>query len=443
MSPFVLRKGRRFGLAALLRRTADVRPEEVTLVFWCWIYIFCVLSSYYVMRPIREQMGVAGGVANLPWLFTATLAGMLVANLPFALLVQRLPRSRFVPLVYRFFGLNILGFAAALHLSGPDQALWIGRAFFVWVSIYNLFVVSVFWQLNVDLFSPEQGRRLFGVISAGATIGAIFGSGITAGLARSVPPPLLLIAAAVLLEVAVLSASRLTRLSPASGDRRASPSAGSADQPVGGSSAIAGLTHAIRSPYLLGVSAFLLLFAITSTFLYFQQAAIVAASFSDRGSQTAFFATLDLCVNTVTLVIQLFVTGRVLGTLGIAVALALLPGLTALGFGVLAFAPTLATVAVFQVLRRSADYSIARPAREVLFTVVPREDRYKAKAFIDTFVYRLGDQVGAWSMALLGAISNAAGALVAILLAIAWLINALWLGRQQRSREKIAAEGLH
>jgi AAA family ATP:ADP antiporter len=258
-------------------------------------------------------------------------------------------------------------------------------------------------------------------------------------LARSVPPPLLLIAAAVLLEVAVLSASRLTRLSPASGDRRASPSAGSADQPVGGSSAIAGLTHAIRSPYLLGVSAFLLLFAITSTFLYFQQAAIVAASFSDRGSQTAFFATLDLCVNTVTLVIQLFVTGRVLGTLGIAVALALLPGLTALGFGVLAFAPTLATVAVFQVLRRSADYSIARPAREVLFTVVPREDRYKAKAFIDTFVYRLGDQVGAWSMALLGAISNAAGALAAILLAIAWLINALWLGRQQRSREKIAA----
>ena len=225
-------------------------------------------------------------------------------------------------------------------------------------------------------------------------------------------------------------------------DRRL-PSAGSADQPVGGSSAIAGLTHAIRSPYLLGVSAFLLLFlllfAITSTFLYFQQAAIVAASFSDRGSQTAFFATLDLCVNTVTLVIQLFVTGRVLGTLGIAVALALLPGLTALGFGVLAFAPTLATVAVFQVLRRSADYSIARPAREVLFTVVPREDRYTAKAFIDTFVYWLGDQVGAWSMALLGASSNAAGALVAILLAIAWLINALWLGRQQRSREKIAA----
>ena len=225
-------------------------------------------------------------------------------------------------------------------------------------------------------------------------------------------------------------------------DRRL-PSAGSEDQPVGGSSAIAGLTHAIRSPYLLGVSAFLLLFlllfAITSTFLYFSRPPSSPPASRIGGRRQRSSPHWIICVNTVTLVIQLFVTGRVLGTLGIAVALALLPGLTALGFGVLAFAPTLATVAVFQVLRRSADYSIARPAREVLFTVVPREDRYTAKAFIDTFVYWLGDQVGAWSMALLGASSNAAGALVAILLAIAWLINALWLGRQQRSREKIAA----
>src|SRR5438067_2679684 len=186
----------------LLRRVIDVRPEEIAVVFWCWLYIFAVLSSYYIMRPIRDQMGVAGGVQNLQWLFTGTLAGMVVLNLPFAWLVRTLPRHRFIPLTYRFFALNILVFAALLHFD-QAQTVWIGRIFFIWVSVYNLFVVSIFWQLNVDLFSPGQGKRLFGFIAAGATIGAIFGSTVTASLARAVPPTALLIGAAILLELAV------------------------------------------------------------------------------------------------------------------------------------------------------------------------------------------------------------------------------------------------
>ncbi|HTB41233.1 MAG TPA: MFS transporter, partial [Reyranella sp.] len=157
----------------LLQRIVDVRPEEVRAVGWCWLYIFAVLSSYYILRPIRDQMGVAGGVNNLPWLFTGTLAGMVLLNLPFAYLVKKLPRSRFIPLTYRFFALNIILFAIALRVASPEQEVWVGRIFFIWASVYNLFVVSVFWQLNVDLFSPEQGKRLFGFIAAGATIGAI------------------------------------------------------------------------------------------------------------------------------------------------------------------------------------------------------------------------------------------------------------------------------
>lgn len=416
----------------LLQRVVAVRPEEVPVVLWCWLYIFAVLSSYYIMRPIREQAGVAGGVNNLQWLFTGTLAGMLLLNLPFAWLVRSLPRSRFIPLTYHFFALNILGFAAVFWLADATATVWVGRIFFIWASVYNLFVVSVFWQLNVDLFSPEQGKRLFGFIAAGATIGAIFGSSVTASLAKSVPPTALLIGASLLLEIAVFAVGRLARLSPT---LHRHPAAAAGDErPIGGG-ILSGITNAVRSPYLLTVSLFLLLFAITSTFLYFEQARIVASSFKDRGAQTAFFATIDLLVNVLTLGIQLFFTGRIVLWLGVALALALLPALTMIGFGVLAAMPSLATIAAFQVVRRAGDYAIARPTREVLFTVVPREDRYKTKGFIDTFVYRLGDQVGAWSMAGLGGLGAATAALAAIPIAAMWLLTGFWLGRRQATLE--------
>jgi AAA family ATP:ADP antiporter len=419
----------------LLQRIVAVRPEEVRAVGWCWLYIFAVLSSYYILRPIRDQMGVAGGVNNLPWLFTGTLAGMVLLNLPFAYLVKKLPRSRFIPLTYRFFALNIVLFAIALHVASPQQEIWVGRIFFIWASVYNLFVVSVFWQLNVDLFSPEQGKRLFGFIAAGATIGAIVGSAVTASLARYVSPTMLMVGAALLLEVAVFSVGRLGKLSPVLHHRPGDLAAASADEkPVGGS-VLAGITHAFRSPYLLAVSAFLLLYAVTSTFVYFQQAAIVSHSFADRGAQTSFFASIDLGVNSLALVFQLFFTGRLIVLLGVALALALLPALTMLGFAALALTPSLGVIAAFQIIRRAADYAIARPTREVIYTVVSREDRYKTKGFIDTFVYRLGDQVGAWAMAPLNGVGARAASLAAIAVAALWLLNALWLGRRQQSLE--------
>jgi ATP:ADP antiporter, AAA family len=413
----------------LLRRFIEVRPEEVPVVGWCWLYIFSVLSSYYIMRPIRDQAGVAGGVNNLQWLFTGTLVGMLVLNIPFAYLVKKLPRSRFIPITYRFFAVNIVLFAALLHWSDAVQTIWVGRIFFIWVSVFNLFVVSVFWQMNVDLFSPEQGKRLFALIAAGATVGAIVGSSLTASLARYVSPIALLLGAAILLEVAVFAVGRLSRLSPS---LHRQPVTGGAEAPIGGS-VFAGITHAFSSRYLVNVSLFLLLFAITSTFLYFQQAGIVSRSFGDRGTQTAFFASVDLLVNVLTLVVQLFLTGRIVLLLGVALTLGVLPALTVIGFGALALFPTIAAVAMFQVLRRASDYAIARPTREVLFTVVPREDRYKAKSVIDTVVYRTGDQVGAWSVALLrwAGLGTAGTALVAIPIAALWLLNALWLGRRQ------------
>lgn len=415
-------------------RLVPVTPAERPVVGWCWLYIFSVLSSYYIMRPIREQAGVAGGVHNLQWLFAGTLVTMLALNLPFAWLVRRLPRSRFIPLTYHFFTGNILVFAALFHSADAAQGVWIGRAFFIWVSAFNLFVVSIFWQLNVDVFNPEQGKRLFGVIAAGATIGAIVGSGLTAALARHVPPMALLLGSAVLLQVAVFSAGRLARVSEALDAR---PRAPGTDTPIGGS-VLAGITHLVSSSYLASVGLFLLLFAVTSTFLYFEQAAIVSRSFADRAAQTAFFATVDLIVNVLTLLVQVFVTGRLVVFLGVGLTLAVLPALTMAGFGALALAPTIMALAVVQVLRRAADYAIARPAREVLYTVLPREDRYKTKSVIDTVVYRAGDQVGAWSVTLLRSLGlgSAQLALAAIPLAAIWLLNALWLGRRQ---ERLAA----
>src|SRR6059058_3831078 len=293
----------------LLGRVIDVRREELPVLFWCWLYIFAVLSSYYIMRPIRDEMGVAGGVQNLQWLFTGTLVGMVLVNLPFAYLVKKLPRRRFIPLTYRFFALNILLFAAALYLADAKQTVWVGRAFFIWVSVYNLFVVSIFWQMNVDLFDPEQGKRLFGFIAAGATIGAIVGSAVTASLARYVSPMILLLGAAVLLELAVFAVGRLSRLSTTL-HRQPATEVANQERPIGGG-ILSGITRAFGSRYLVNVSLFLLLFAITSTVLYFQQAGIVSRSFTDRGAQTAFFATVDLLVNILTLAIQLFLTGRI------------------------------------------------------------------------------------------------------------------------------------
>jgi ATP:ADP antiporter, AAA family len=422
----------------LLRRLIDVTPAELPALGWCWLYIFSVLASYYILRPIRDQMGVAGGVNNLPWLFTGTLIAMLVLNVPFSALVKLLPRKQFISLSYRFFAASILAFGAALHWATPEQAVWVGRFFFIWISVFNLFVVSIFWSMVVDIFSSEQGKRLFGFIAAGATLGAIVGSSVTASLALLVQPAVLLVASALLLELATLCVRRLSRLSATMSDR---PHPERGEEPIGGG-VMAGFVDALRSPYLFNTAIFLLLYAITSTFLYFSQASIVSDSFTSRGAQTAFFATIDLMVNAITLVFQIFLTGRLVRWLGVALALALLPILSMLGFGALTVLPTLTAVAAFQVVRRAGNFALTQPARQVLYTVVSREDRYKAKNFIDTAVYRAGDQVGAWSYALIGlagwGIKEAS--LVSVVVAGFWLINSLWLGWRQETMARAMAK---
>jgi AAA family ATP:ADP antiporter len=419
------------GFHRILNKIIDVKPGEVPALAWSWLYIFSLLSSYYIMRPIRDQMGVAGGVNNLQWLFTGTLVGMLLLNLPFSYLVKTFPREQFITISYRFFSANILLFALALYSTTPEQTIWVGRIFFIWTSVFNLFVVSIFWQMIVDIFTSEQGKRLFGFIAAGATLGAISGSTFTVSTVEHMAPGYLMVGAALMLEVAVFCVRRLSGLSTALSAR---PQIDAPQAPIGGT-LLGGIRDALSSSYLLNVSLFLLLYAVTSTFLYFQQAAVVSHSFESRAAQTAFFATVDLGVNLLTLAVQLFLTGRILKWLGVGTTLSLLPLFSVLGFAAVAALTTLSSVVGFQLFRRAGNFAIARPTREVLFTVLPREDRYKAKSFIDTVVYRLGDQIGAWSFALLSALGLGLTqvSIVAVVISGFWLVNSLWLGRRQEA----------
>jgi len=416
----------------LLNRIVAVEKDEVAPMLWAALYYFLLFAAYFIIRPIRDEVGVAGGVRNLSWLFLGTLVGMLLIHPLFTALVSRLPRRVFIPLAYTFFAMNLIVFWYAFQALSGASEIWAGRVFFIWTSVFNLFVVSIFWSLMADLFQPEQAKRLFGFVAIGGTVGAVVGSSVTAFLAHRITPSNLLLVSAALLALAMLVANQLMRIAPRSHTGQAAIVRDTSDQPVGGG-ILDGIRTAFSSPYLLGIVGYMLLYTITATFLYFQQAEIVEVSFTDRSARTVFFARIDLVVNSLTALTQLFFTGRIVRRIGISLSLAFLPLVCIFGFVAVGVAPTLMTIAVFQVLRRSGNYAISRPCREMLYTVLPRDAKYKAKNFIDTFVYRFGDQTGAWSydgLAYLG-FGAAAVSMVAAPLSAIWLLIGLWLGRRQ------------
>ena len=417
-------------LLRLLRKAVDVKAEEVRALGLGFTYYFLILSAYYVIRPIRDAFGLAGGIDNLPLMFTGTLVAMLIANALFGALTARLSRRRFIPIAYRFFIANLLIFLVLLMTISKGNQVWVGRAFFLWTSVFNLFVVSVFWAFMVDTFSSDQGKRLFGFISVGGTLGAIVGAAITAGLVRKVGTVSLLLISAVLLELS----AQCVRFFPKTiaGASVSNKTRDVEESPVGGG-IWSGIVHNVRSPYLLGISTYMLLYTLTSTFLYFQQVGIAAAAYPDPSARTAFFAQIDLLVNVLTVLVQVFLTGRLLKWLGVGVTLAILPALSVVGFTAMGAGPTPALLVIFLTLRRAGNFAIARPARETLFTVVSREDKYKAKNFIDTVVYRTGDQIGAWSSGVLSwsGLGLTGVSFVAAPIAAVWLVVSLWLGKRQ------------
>ncbi|MCK4872520.1 MAG: hypothetical protein KAS72_07325 [Phycisphaerales bacterium] len=429
-----------------LRALFNVREGEIGPTLWSAAYFFCLLASYYILRPLRDEISSADR-GNLQILWTYVFVIMLIASIGYAAIVARLPRRRFIPLVYRFFAVNILVFFALIHLLPDAGLVWLDRVFYVWLSVFNLFVVSVFWQFMAERHTSEQAKRLFAPIAVGGTLGGIVGAGITTLLLD--PPQFiafikvehatLLLISAVLLEAACLCAARLNRLDRRGAQARTGDQPSLADQPVTGT-VLEGLVVVFKSPYLLAICAYLVCYTLTATFLYFQQADILRDAFDNRDVRRAFYARIDLIVNTLTIILQCFVTGRLMSKLGVGLTLVLLPIITAVGFLCLGtahvipgFAGILWVLVAFQVFRRAGNYALAKPAREVLFTVVSRQEKYKSKAFIDTAVYRGSDMTGGWIDTGLRAVGLGLGAVAfaAAPIAVVWMMLALFLGRRQ------------
>ncbi|MBN2701663.1 MAG: MFS transporter [Methylothermaceae bacterium] len=423
-----------------LQRLVNVEPVEIQALAWSFLYFFSLLCAYYILRPMRDEMGIAGGVENLQWLFTGTFAVMLAAVPLFGWLSARFPRRRFLPVVYYFFIVNLLAFFVLFRLDFTHA--YLARAFFIWVSVFNVFVVSVFWSFMTDLFSDEQARRLFGFIAAGGTAGALTGPALTAGLAVPLGPANLLPISAAFLGLAVVAIHRLIAWhegpSVAGIPAAHLQSTARQDPPLGGG-IFAGIILVLRSPYLLGIGVLMLLFTTLSTFLYFQQAQIIRDSFSDSGVRTAVFAAIDGAVNALTLLTQTFLTARLVRWLGLAWTLVLIPLFLAAGFVALGMAPVLAVLVGVQVFRRAGNYAIMRPAREMLYVVLGREEKYKAKNFNDTVVYRGGDAVSAWFYAGLRDMGLGLSqiAWLVVPLALVWAGVSYVLGRRQTA---LAAE---
>jgi AAA family ATP:ADP antiporter len=395
-------------MTSLLYRVLRARPGELPALAWAFAYFFFVLCSYYLLRPVRDTVGVALGREELQRLFTVTFVVMLVLVPVFGWLSARLPRARLLPVVYGFFALNLLAFS----VSVPPAV------FFVWLSVFNLFVVSVFWSFMSDVFDTAQAARLFGAISAGGSCGAIAGPLIASVLLNH--QHLLLLSALLLLgAIACMTMlSRWAKQHPRAGDPPP-------EAPLGGS-ILAGARAALSSPFLLAICGYLFCYTALSTALYFQQVAIVKDALPDPAQQTRFFARIDLLVNSLTLLVQLLAFSRLAALMGPTGLLVLMPIVSVAGFLWLGATPTLLALVVFGVTRRVGEFAISKPAREALFTAVPREERYKAKNFIDTVVYRGGDLVAAWSLA-------SVPALLAAGIALGWTALGAFLGTRMKS----------
>lgn len=413
-----------------LLRVATLRPGEARAVAWSFAYFFTLLAAYYVLRPLRDQSGIAGGVRNLPWLFTATFLVMLAAQPAYGALVARLARSLFIPVVYHFFAANLVIFWALLSLGVAP--ITIARVFFVWISVFNLFAVSVFWSFMADIYDGEQGKRLFGLIGAGGTAGSLLGPVLALWLAGPLGPVNLLMVAALLLEAAVLCVRRLERQATAP---QVEADAGRIE--IGGGS-LAGLTQLFRSPYLAGIALWVSLLSFAGTILYFEQANLVAAATRNAAVQTRIFAGIDLAVALMSLAVQVVASGRIIARLGVAGAVALQPIIFVAGFLALALLPTLIVAMAFQATQRTANFAVSNLGRQILFTSVARQDKYKSKNVIDVVVFRGSDALYGWIYQLMRGVGLGLAGLsaVAIPVAVGWAGLGLVLGRVQERRAR-------
>lgn len=419
--------------ASALQALFNLRREEVAPVLLASLFFFCILTALMLLRPARDALGMERGIDSVRWLFIGTAVVTLAVNPVFGWLVSRFRRLQAVGATYGFFALSLVGFWGLLVFAPGAVGERSGQVFYVWFSVFNLFVTMVFWALLAERFSPDQGKRFFALISVGGTAGAIFGPWLAGRLAEPLGTPALLLVAAGFLALALGLAWLLARLAPDRVGVADGPAAAGIDRERLGGSAWAGFSAVFRSRYLTGIAGYVLLMTVVATFIYFTRLQMVAAVTDDLDARTAIFGNIDMWTQVAVLVLQLTMTGKIIQRFGLGVALAILPIATAIGFIGLAIYGSFVVLVLLEAANRAVQRGITRPAREALYTVVSREEKYKAKAFIDTFVYRAGDVVGAQTEGALGRLGLAMGGLVSVVvpLALVWAALAVWLGRSQ------------
>jgi ATP:ADP antiporter, AAA family len=427
-----------------ISRLFNLRRGELAPVLVAALFFFCLLTALMMLRPARDALGMERGIESIRWLFIGTALVTLAVNPVFGWLVSRFRRLHFISATYGFFALSLVGFWALLVFAPGAVGARSGQVFYVWFSVFNLFVTMVFWALLADRFSSEQGKRLFALIAVGGTLGAIVGPWLASRLAAPLGTPALLLIAAGFLLLGTALAWLLVRIGRDRGpdDLDASTPAREDAQRIGGS-AWAGLRAVFASRYLMGIAGYVLVMTVVATFIYFTRLQMVAAAESDLDARTGLLADIDMWTQLAVLLLQLTLTGHIIRRFGLAFALALLPLANALGFIGLAIFGSFAALILLEALNKAVQRGMTRPAREALFTVISREDKYKAKAFIDTFIYRTGDVVGAQTEGLLGKLGLALGGLVGVVvpLALAWAVLGIWLGRAQarKATEKMGS----
>lgn len=410
-----------------------IEREEVPVAAAGAAMFFLLFTGYFMLRPVRETMGIAGGVENLQWLFTGTFLATLVALPVFGWIASKVRRRHILIWTYGFFAVNLTAFAAAFIVD-PEN-VWIARTFYIWLSVFNLLAISLAWSVLADVLAAPQAKRLFALIAGGASLGGLTGPILGTLLVAPIGHAGLLLLASIFLTLSAGAALWLHRWR----DRNPLPQEEiePRTEPLGGHP-FAGATAVLHSGYMAGIALFVVLLAIVSTFLYFEQARLVAETFPDRTRQTQVFGMIDTFVQTCTILIQIFLTGRIADRFGIGVLLVAVPLVMAAGFLWLAFAPVFAVLAVIMIVRRVGEYALVRPGREMLYTVAEPEEKYKAKNFIDTVVYRGGDAVGGWVKRGLDVLAEhpALAMLIGTAVALGWAATGAWLGRQERLREK-------
>lgn len=411
-------------------RAFGIREEELAPAGCGFAFFFFLFCGYFMLRPIRETMGIQAGVNQLQWLFTATFVATLAVVPLFGWLSARVPRATLVTWVYAIFALTMAGFAVLLHLL--PGSVWAARAFYVWLSVFNLFVVSIAWSLMADVFRMESAKRLFALIAAGASAGGLCGPLLGALLAGALGPAGLLLLSALLLTATLPLKQWLLRWRTAT---RADTGAQEMQRPIEGT-VLAGISRIFSSRYLMGISLLVVLLATLNTFLYMEQARLVADAFPDTAQRIRVFSALDFTVQTLALLSQIFITGRVAARLGLRFLLTAVPLAVALAFLALAAFPVFGVLAAAMILRRAGEYALIRPGREMLFTAVPPEDKYKTKNVIDTVVYRGGDAASGWVKAGVDMLGYGA-ALIALLGAVVALgAAALGYGLGKRADQR-------